>query len=244
MTPTMQYELKQIDTNIWGIFIPNDYDRAMTFCRVQEYYESPNERFRGKYFSFWSYMKWYSESNGNSFTYPSDWTGYNIPLRVLNEWCELLLDYESESYLNPHESILLSLWDQMTLFSGFSLNDYYVIGSDSPSSATTAHELCHAKYAIDSNYRTRVNNFIDRSLNKKKIEFADFKNSFYIALIAEGYPNDDIILRDEFQAHLQDKQIPDNMFKALKKNMGLGADKHLTQLLKRYKKELLAYINE
>jgi len=109
---------------------------------------------------------------------------------------------------------------------------------------TAAHELCHTKYATDSNYRVRVNNFIDRSLSKKKIEFGDFKNSFYIALITVGYSNDETILRDEFQAHLQDDELPENLFRALKKSMGVTADKHLKQLLKRYKKELLAYINE
>jgi hypothetical protein len=244
MIHSINYELKKIDTLVWGVFIPNDYDRAMTFCRVQEYYESPREEFRGKYFSFWRYMKWYSESNNNSFTYASDWVGYNIPLKVLDEWCKLVLEHESEESLNPHEKLLFSLWDEMASLCGFGLKNYYVIASDAEKSPTTSHELCHAKYATDSNYRARVNNFIDRPLGKKKIEFGDFKNSFYIALTSIGYANDEKLLRDEFQAYLQDDEISDDVFKALKKTMGISSRKHLKQLLKKYNRELLAYINE
>jgi hypothetical protein len=53
---------------------------AMSFVRIQEFYESPNPRFRGKYFKLEDYMDWYvKESGSDSFMYPSEWAGFNVP---------------------------------------------------------------------------------------------------------------------------------------------------------------------
>ncbi len=47
----MKYQIKEVKPNIFAVIIPNGFDRAMTFCRVQEFYESPNKKFRDKDFS-------------------------------------------------------------------------------------------------------------------------------------------------------------------------------------------------
>ena len=60
----IDYKITEVKPNVFAVIIPNQYDRAMTFCRVQEFYESPNSDFRGKHFSMWNYMKWYSEEYG------------------------------------------------------------------------------------------------------------------------------------------------------------------------------------
>ena len=43
----IDYKITEVKPNVFAVIIPNQYDRAMTFCRVQEFYESPNP-----YFSF------------------------------------------------------------------------------------------------------------------------------------------------------------------------------------------------
>jgi len=38
----------------------DEYDLALHFLRAQEFYESPNEKFRGQPFNIWDYIKWHS----------------------------------------------------------------------------------------------------------------------------------------------------------------------------------------
>ena len=44
-------EVKKIKPNIYSVIIKDDYDRAMVFCRYQEFYESPYNEIRGKFFT-------------------------------------------------------------------------------------------------------------------------------------------------------------------------------------------------
>ena len=75
----LNYTLQEVKPNVFVVLLEDNYNLPMLFCRVQEFYESPNEDFRNKKFSIWEYMEWYSKSNKGSFTYPSDWAGFNIP---------------------------------------------------------------------------------------------------------------------------------------------------------------------
>jgi hypothetical protein len=68
----LKYQIKEVKPFIFAVIIKDKYDRAMTFCRAQEYYESPSLKFRGKQFSIWYYMKWYHERYGGGFSYGDD----------------------------------------------------------------------------------------------------------------------------------------------------------------------------
>ena len=49
----IDYKIEQVKPKVFAVIIEDRYDRAMTFLRVQEFYESPNPAFRGnKDFSF------------------------------------------------------------------------------------------------------------------------------------------------------------------------------------------------
>jgi hypothetical protein len=72
----MKYEIKEVKDRVFAVIIPNHYDRAMTFCRVQEFYESPNPDFRGKHFNIWDFIEWYSKEHKDAFTYAFDWGGF------------------------------------------------------------------------------------------------------------------------------------------------------------------------
>ena len=65
----IKYQIKEVKPNIFAVIVKDKYDRAMLFCRAQEYYESPSLKFRGKNFSIWDYMKWYDEHNSWGFSY-------------------------------------------------------------------------------------------------------------------------------------------------------------------------------
>ena len=79
-------EVREIKPFIFAVIVKNQYDRSSLFCRYQEFYESPYPQIRGKFFTLEQYMKLYIDTNKKPhFTYPSDWTGYNIPSKVLLE---------------------------------------------------------------------------------------------------------------------------------------------------------------
>jgi len=49
----INYKIEKVKPKIFAVIIEDSYDRAMTFLRIQEFYESPNPAFRGnKDFSF------------------------------------------------------------------------------------------------------------------------------------------------------------------------------------------------
>src|ERR1019366_973309 len=76
----MKYTIKEIKSNIFLVKFKLQYDLCLTFLRYQEFYESPNKRFRNHSFTIIDFMSWYSSAFGNGiFTYPNDWNGFNFP---------------------------------------------------------------------------------------------------------------------------------------------------------------------
>jgi len=88
----VEYTIKEVKPKIYAVILPDDYHRPMLFCRVQEYYESPNPKFRGKSFDIWDYIEWYSRNHHDAFTYAFDWGGFNIPLEVAYNCYDTLKD--------------------------------------------------------------------------------------------------------------------------------------------------------
>ena len=83
--PLVKGVVKEIVPRIYCVTVDDDYDRAMLFCRYQEFYESPYKKFRGKPFTWMEYMRHYKSAwKKRTFTYPDDWAGYNIPSNILD----------------------------------------------------------------------------------------------------------------------------------------------------------------
>ena len=186
----VKYTLKQIYPKIFLVGIENSYDLAMTFCRVQEFYESPYKEIRGKNFTIMELQRIYSmRREDGCFTYPIDWAGFNVPncvidalyqsglhIKDINEYDDTFQDIiiEIKNRLNPNEK-------------------YYVIGSDPLSKTTIDHEVAHAFYYLYPSYKKAVNKIID------KIPYTLF-NKFKKHLLGLGYNNK--IIKDEIQAYL------------------------------------------
>jgi len=76
----VDYELHRVKKSIYAVKIDDQYQRAMLFLRYQEFYESPYKRFQGKNFDIFEFMDYYRKKrDADAFTYPKDWSGYNIP---------------------------------------------------------------------------------------------------------------------------------------------------------------------
>ena len=182
---TIKYKIKEVKPNVFAVIVKDKYDRAMLFCRAQEYYESPSSKFRGKNFSIWDYMKWYHEQYKFGFSYGRDWSGFNIPLKTVRECYNKLTKPES-----PYDKVMDEILNKLKSES----NDCYLIGSKDTEGETFKHEVCHALYHTDKNYKKQMD-ALTHGLPKK------YYNVFASNLVQMGYTTK--VVDDEIQAYLQ-----------------------------------------
>ena len=77
-----------IGDNIFHFSYENRYKLTSSFIRMQEYYESPYNDIRNKYFTLDYYMDVYAKENYGVFSYFEDWNGFNIPGNSILKWEE------------------------------------------------------------------------------------------------------------------------------------------------------------
>jgi len=178
----MKYQIKQVGSEIFAVVVKNKYDRAMLFCRAQEYYECPNPKFRGKSFSIWDYMKWYGSKYGKGFSYGADWSGFNVPIQEIAACYAKLQNPET-----PYDKIMVEILSKVG-------DRGYLIGCENTKNDTFKHEVCHALYHSDPEYKERV----DAATRKiPKHHYSLFKKN----LLSMGYSAK--VVDDEIQAYFQ-----------------------------------------
>lgn len=186
----LKYKIKEVKPNIFAVIVKDNYDRAMLFCRGQEYYESPNKKFRGKHFSIWDYMKWYSEEYGRGFSYGSDWGGFNIPFETLWECYEGLSNLPE--WETPYDGYMWEILVQIDNIRDTNKRAY-IIGADSLDSDTFTHEVCHGLWYTNAAYKKETK-FIVNAIDPAHYDI--FKTN----LLEMGYT--DKVIDDEIQAYL------------------------------------------
>lgn len=137
----MKIAKRRIAKGIYLLRFRTQYELASTFLRVQEHYESP--RFHGQIFSLEEYMDWYAAKQGN-FTYYQDWSGFNVPSTAFRPFYEGKFDP-----LSRKEERLLGLFRNLR-------DRFYVIGVFGRAAKSLTHELAHALFFTDSEYRDAV----------------------------------------------------------------------------------------
>jgi hypothetical protein len=191
--PLVKGTIKEILPKIFCAIIDDDYDRSMLFCRYQEFYESPNKKFRGKYFSWSEYMRFYKNNwKKDTFTYPIDWSGYNIPSVVLEKGLNV---FHKETEYDEIMSDIYYFCENYPLRFNKPRTDWYLIGASSKDLKTMDHEIAHGLFASNREYKLRM--LYQLSLLPERII-----NKIYEKLIKMGYANDKKILDDEAQAFL------------------------------------------
>ena len=134
---------RRIARGIYLLRFRTQYDLTSTFLRVQEHYESP--KFSGRIFTLEEYMDWYAAEHEDTFSYYEDWTGYNVPSSAFQPFHDGKFDPLSEK-----EKQLLRLFKGLR-------GRFYVIGIfDADQGKSLTHELAHALYFIDDEYREAV----------------------------------------------------------------------------------------
>lgn len=192
--PLVKGEVKEIKPNIYCVLVDDNYDRAMLFCRYQEFYESPYKKFRNKYFSWMEYMRSYKNKwKKDVFTYPEDWSGYNIPSNILEKGVDIF--YKQTEY----DNVMNDIYSYCALNSQHKNNgtrcNWYLIGASSKDLKTLNHEIAHGLYFTNKNYKKDVNKLIE---DIKPIHYDKLKKK----LTKMGYVDDKKIINDEIQAFM------------------------------------------
>jgi hypothetical protein len=186
--------VKEVAPRIYCAIIDDDYDRAMLFCRYQEYYESPYKKFRGKKFTWMEYMRFYKDAwKKKVFTYPEDWSGYNIPSNILDGGVDAFYK-ETEYDVVMNDIYYYCAIDSQNKNEGIRC-DWYLIGASSRDVKTMDHEIAHGLYFTNKVYKKMVDTLIK---NIKPTHYDTLKKK----LIKMGYVNDKKIIDDEIQAFM------------------------------------------
>lgn len=175
----MDVTVKKVNEHIIHVKFETGTDMTETLIRYQEYYESPSKNFRGNIFTLGMLRKWYTKKFGG-FTYYTDYSGFNLPSHVLNPFKEGLFDPLTEK-----EKYFLDMFKDRT-------DKFYIIATASKEDEENSfnHELLHALYYTNKNYKTKAN---------KILKGVDLK-SLYKGLKKIGYCDD--VLLDEAQAYM------------------------------------------
>lgn len=181
------FEIIEVKPRIFLFEFKDRYDMCMYFLRYQEYYESPNPKFRGQSFDIFDFMKWYTKKFGKgSFTYPNDWNGFNIPGDTIKKVWDLgilsktIYDYE-----------MLMAWRECnTTANG---EKFYIIGVVKGRRTTLSHEIAHGLFTLYPEYKKEMTKLV-KALDPK------IKNTLFKGLKKLGYTSQVYI--DESQAYM------------------------------------------
>ncbi len=192
--PLVKGKVKEVKPFIYCVEIDDDYDRAMLFCRYQEFYESPYKQFRGKPFTWMEYMRFYKTAwKKNVFTYPEDWSGYNIPSNVLEKAHDVF--YKETQYDEIMNDIYFYCAMDAQQKNDGTRHNWYLIGASSKDKGTTNHEIAHGLYFTNKEYKKNVTYLIEKI---KPNHYDKLKKK----LIKMGYVDDKKIIDDEIQAFM------------------------------------------
>ena len=172
--------------NIYVVTVKDRFDRAMLFCRVQEYYESSSNKFKGNPdFHIFDYVRWYSKRNNNVFSYASDWSGFNFPAKAAHE-CYLTCPHET-----AYDYAMMNIVHK--IMARGDIEKAYIIGTDKLSGELFRHEMAHGLFYTNDEYRKLQLENIN-ALSKK------IHSKLAKALKSMGYHAD--VIPDEIQAYM------------------------------------------
>lgn len=174
----LDFEVKKINENI----ILVTFDDRMTMCetllRIQEAYESPE--FKDTVFTIGQYREYAIEKKG-VFDYHYWVDGCNFPSYVLKPFI-----YGSFDPLTKKEQTFIDLV-------GRRRGEFYVIAVYKDADpATVEHELCHALWGTDENYRDEMKNLV--------VQYRSELEAVERYLYKEEY--DDSVMLDEIHAYV------------------------------------------
>lgn len=178
------FTFKKLRDRLYELRFDDSHEMCMTFLRYQEFYESP--RYVGRKFTLAEFISWYvkCQSKDGTFSYPQDWGGFNIPVRIIQEVNDLGIDDQ-----NHYDEFMWAISRMIST----QCDDAYLIGVEK-SGKLDVHEMTHAMFHIDTDYRNKVL----ATLNL--FQYVDLVGPLRNVLINNGYA--DVTSLDEVNAYL------------------------------------------
>ena len=177
----MKIKKKRFMKNIYIVHFDTQRNMAETFLRFQEHYESPE--FMNKFFTRQEFKEWYIQNSPKGkktgkFSYHKDWDGFNLPSSTL-------IHFKKGKFnpLTEKEKKLLSLFKNIK-------GDFYIIAYHGGGHHLLGHELAHALFYTNKEYKKKVLKILKKyNLKKIKKELSS----------AGGYEKH--VIEDEIQAY-------------------------------------------
>jgi hypothetical protein len=188
----MNYQFCQLFDSVFHVRCQTQEDLAYLFLRSQEFYESRNIEFYRQYFKIDAFKEWYCRcfTGEDTFTYPYDWCGFNVPgaialsatkgafkIRDNNKYDDTMLEIIHHCQKESKRFYLIGTMDEVS--------DLQTLSS------ALAHELAHAFYYVDADYRNTMNQLTAPILQRMQV-----------VLYLNGYHPS--VIQDEAQAYLVD----------------------------------------
>ena len=179
-------KLKKCGNNILFFEFKTQKELALTFFRVQEFYESKNDSLLNKSFSVFDFLNESMDKEGY-LDYFYFWSGFNVPGYAFNSWVSCI---NTNHFTYMEHDLINAVWDNANIH-----EDFYIIGAKKGDKATLNHELAHAFYYVDFKYRVEMSEITDKFKEKQR---KSYKKMCKI-LSKMGY--NESVLDDEIQAY-------------------------------------------
>jgi len=183
-------QLNKLDNNLLHFAFKKQKDLALTFFRIQEFYESANPALIKTPFDIFSFLNESMNSDGE-LDYFSQWSGFNFPGHAYLEW---------KHYVNKGEITDITRLEKeldRVITSNVDISKpFYIIGTLKNDAAVFRHEVAHALYYLNKDYKVDM----DFLVNKLKNDQSKFYKGISKILLKKGY--NESVLVDELQAYL------------------------------------------
>lgn len=182
-----EFTIKEVKPKIFLLKFEDQYNLAMHFLRYQEFYESPNPKFRNHAFTLIDFMDWYSHAFGyGTFAYPEHWIGFNIPDGII-----LKANLAGIPDFNRYDEAMLKVHQKCA--TKYPNERFYIIGATTKSGSIMKHEIAHGFFYNNEDYKEKMSALV-ADLKPS------FRRSFFKALKRIGYTSQ--VYVDECQAYL------------------------------------------
>lgn len=183
----MFVQLTNVAHNIYWLACRDLYTLGMIFWRAQESFDGAwSDQNHGKTPTLVEYMEWYAKrSESSAFSYPIEWAGYNVPGDMLTKVYSKEIPDE-----NKYDKLLKGVVQTIEACVGG--DDYCIVGSLCSDISTLKHELAHAFWEMDKDYKESQKCFIN------KLDEKTYKK-LSVNLQNIGYSNG--VIPDEIQAY-------------------------------------------
>ena len=187
--------IKHALDNVVHLHFEKQYPLCATFLRIQEFYESPFSNIKNNVFKLKDYRET-SILHTGVFDYHNQWIGFNVPGNVV---------FDFFNKFKPLYKKELILYDTVKPYVLTGNDKFYVIGTfgkEDSDDYAVAHEIAHALYYLNPDYKIACTNIYNSMDNSDK-EYMTKQ------IIGMGYHPS--VVEDEIQAFLSTNTQQDNI---------------------------------